>query len=184
MKTAVAKKTVPSIKIPTIPGMPYGGGFIAGQLFIGSDAYLQIISPRIDGEFEDEAWNKSIKRVDGALSYCDGLGNTRAMAKAGSKLAQCILDLRIGGHDDWHLWSRLQSLIAFGELRDVKAFQEGGAQEAIAHQGYWTSTQYAGYDAYAWVQLFYYGFQNFFRKCTKFRARAVRMIKLSHLSIR
>lgn len=183
MKTAVAKKTASSIKIPTIPGMPYGGGFAGGCLFIGSDAYLQIISPRLDGEFEDEAWNNSVKRVDGALSYCDGLANTRAMAKAGSKLAQRVLDLRIGGHDDWHLWSKLQALIAFGELRDVKMFQDGGAQ-AIARLGYWTSTQYAGYDAAAWVQSFSYGYQYGCRKTSKFRARAVRMIKLSHLSIR
>ncbi len=164
-------------KVPTKPGTVFAGGFYAGRFFIGTQAYALIVAPKADGQVEPMPWNKSEKNVAGATSYCDGLANTKAMAKAGSALAKRILGLRIGGFDDWHLPSRLQALMAFHELAAVKAFMPG-AKEAFDSAWYWTSTQHAEYADYAWLQYFFNGDQSYDRKVIEWRARAVRMIKL------
>jgi hypothetical protein len=52
-------------------------------------------------------------------------------------------------------------------------FAEGGAQ-AFAADWYWSSTQHAANDDYAWSQDFYYGYQTSNDKSAKLRARAVR----------
>ena len=164
-------------KIPTKPGTVFGGGFYAGRFYIGTDAYALIVAPKADGQIERMPWNKSLKLVTGATSYCDGPANTRAMAKSGSALAKQILKLQIGGFDDWHLPSRLQLLMAYHELAAAKDFAPGG-KESFEREWYWSSTQHAEYAGFAWVQLFRYGYQDFGHKGVEWRARAVRMIKL------
>jgi hypothetical protein len=151
-----------TMKTPTKPGTAFGGGFYAGRFYIGADAYALIVAPKAEGQIEPMPWNKSLKSVTGATSYCDGLTNTKAMAKAGSALAKQIMKLRIGGFDDWHLPSRLQLLMAYHELMTAKAFAPG-AKEAFDRAWYWTSTQHAEYADY---------------KDVEWRARAVRAIKL------
>ncbi len=59
----------------------------------------------------------------------------------------------------------------------AEAFQSGGEQ-AFADTWYWTSTQHAYYSDYAWVQVFYYGFQNYYGKSYSGRARAVRRLPI------
>jgi hypothetical protein len=165
------------LKVPTKPGTAFAGGFYAGRFYIGTDAYALIVAPKAEGQIEQMAWNKTLKNVAGATSYCDGLANTRAMAKAGSALAKRILGLRIGGFDDWHLPSRLQALMAFHELSTEKAFMPG-AEEAFDRAWYWTSTQHAEYADSAWLQYFGNGGQLSYLKVIEWRARAVRTIKL------
>ncbi len=91
---------------PTVPGTPYGGGFYAGRILIDDHLFALIVSPKEGGEQDDTPWNKSMKAVTAADSYCDGMANTRAMAKAGSKLAKWALSLNINGESDWYLPSR------------------------------------------------------------------------------
>ena len=55
----------------------------------------------------------------------------------------------------------------------VQAFAAGGEQ-AFEDSWYWTSTQHAAYDAYAWLQNFDDGGQNDHYKSAGLRARAVR----------
>lgn len=165
------------LKVPTKPGTAFAGGFYAGRFYIGTDAYALIVAPKAEGQIELMPWNKSLKNVAGATSYCDGLANTKAMAKAGSALAKRILGLRIGGFDDWHLPSRLQALMALHELKTAKAFMPG-AKEAFDLAWYWTSTQHAEGADYAWMQSFGVGTQDYFHKVIGWRARAVRTIKL------
>jgi hypothetical protein len=165
------------LKIPTKPGTAFGGGFYAGRFYIGTEAYALIVSPKAEGQIEPMPWNKSEKNVAGATSYCDGLANTKAMAKAGSALAKRVLGLRIGGFKDWHLPSRLQLLMAFHELATAKAFAPE-AKEAFDRTWYWSSTQHAEYAGYAWMQDFDDGFQYVSHKDIEWRARAVRTIKL------
>jgi len=160
-------------KIPTKPGTAYGGGFYAGRFFIGNQPYIQIVAPRAEGQIESIAWNKSLKNVPGATNYCDGLANTKAMAKAGSALAKQILKLRIGGFDDWHLPSQLQLLKIYHEIATAQAFAPG-AKEAFDPTGYWSSTQRAEGANVAWVQFFGYGGQDLGRKDDEWCARAVR----------
>ena len=87
-----------------IPGAVFGGGFVGGFFMLPSVLYAVIFAPKAEGEHDDTEWNDgNYKNVTGALSFIDGLANTQAMAKAGSKLAKWAMGLRIGGYDDWHL---------------------------------------------------------------------------------
>jgi hypothetical protein len=67
-----------------------------------------------------------------------------------------------------HAYSR--ELPAKTEAAD---FAEGGAQ-AFADDWYWSSTQHASYDDYAWLQGFDDGYQDYGNKSARLRARAVR----------
>ena len=165
------------MKTPTKPGTAFGGGFYAGRFFIGTQAYALIVAPKAEGQIAPMPWNGSLKHVAGATSYCDGMANTKAMAKAGSALAKKAMALRIGGFKDWHLPSRLQLLVAFHELATVKAF-EPEAKDAFDLDWYWSSTQRAELGGYAWMQTFGNGGQLYNYKDDELRARAVRMIKL------
>lgn len=168
---------MPKPKIPTQSGAAFGGGFYAGRFYIGADAYALIVAPKAEGEIKAMSWNSSLKSVAGATSYCDGLANTKAMAKAGSALAKKMLKLKIGGYGDWHLPSRLQSLLAFHELAAAELFAPGGS-ESYEREWHWTSTQRAEFAGYAWMQNFNYGSQLINHKVNEWPARAVRMIKL------
>ena len=163
-------------KLPK-PGTKFEGGFFAGRFFIGDQPHALIVAPKAEGQIAPVRWNDSPKIVTGATSYCDGLANTKAMAKAGSELARKMLALRIDGFDDWHLPSRLQLLMAYHELAAVRAFAEG-AKEAFDRNWYWSSTQHAELAVYAWYQLFGDGLQYYWSKGYGSRARAVRTIKL------
>ena len=162
-------------KLPKI-GAAFEGGFFAGRFFIGDQPYGLIVAPKVDGE-TTAAWNNSLKNVSGTTSYCDGLANTKAMAKAGSELAKRMLSLQIGGFDDWYLPSRLELLLAYHELKASKVFSVG-AKQAFESLWYWSSTQHAESAAYAWNQHFGDGYQYYSHKGNEFRARAVRRIKL------
>jgi hypothetical protein len=84
-------------------GAAIGGGFFSGRIRVGEEVFGLVVAPKAEGEHKDTPWNKSLKRVEGALSYFDGRANTIAMAEAGSKLAKWALGLKIDGHDDWYL---------------------------------------------------------------------------------
>lgn len=153
--------------IPAI-GQPFEGGIFAGRFALGEQFYGLVVAPADTGELAKTAWGGKTK-VGGASSYNDGLTNTAAMAKAGSTLAKWAQKLQIEGYSDWYLPSRLESLIAFGELQD---------QGIFASDWYWTSTQYAGDDEYAWFQHFGSGGQYGLRKADQLRARAVRRVPI------
>jgi hypothetical protein len=91
--------------LPSARGEICEGGFFAGCLRVNLDIYGLVVSP-IDGEHAATVWNKSKKALGDAMSYNNGLANTKAMATAGSKLAAWALELRIAGFDDWYLPSR------------------------------------------------------------------------------
>lgn len=79
------------------------GGHYAGKININGREYGIVVAPKAEGEIKDSIWIARYKDVPGALSFCDGLANSQAMADAGSKLATKILALSIGGHTDWYL---------------------------------------------------------------------------------
>lgn len=95
-----------NLALPTTIGTGYGGGFYAGQFRIGNALFALFVAPKAEGEHPDTKWHKSVKKVAGALSFCDGLANTAAMAEAGSELATWARGLRIAGFDDWYVPSR------------------------------------------------------------------------------
>lgn len=186
------------------------GGYYVGRYRIGDRPYALIVAPKAEGEHDEIAWNRSQKMVEGALSYCDGLANTRAMADAGSALAKWALGARVGGFDDWYIGALDELELLYRYLKpgternscwarsginlsadpptwpytgaepaqtSIALFQDGGA-EAFARDIYWTSTQHASDSDYAWLQYFNYGYQNYWYKSDKFRARLVRRLSL------
>lgn len=143
-----------------------------------------------------------------ARSFFDGRANTESMVAAGSELAQWVRSLTIGGFDDWYLPARDELDLAYRNLKPTEetnlclsgdnpssvpvgyaympeapaqtvagAFRAGGA-EAFDPVWYWTSTQYAGGEAYAWIQYFTNGGQRLDHKDYGFRARAVRRLPI------
>jgi len=198
----------PLITIPDIIGIAFAGGFYAGRYLEGDQLCLLIVSPKA-GDLGPAIWNRSLKPVIGAASYSDGMSNTRAMAEAGSKLAQQVLALDIGGETDWHLPARDQLELLYRHFKPTtyetyggrngdnpssvppgypytaktvlqtgfENFREGGA-DAFADAYYWSSTQHASLPAYAWCQHFLTTYQNWYHNALKFRARAVRRLKI------
>lgn len=151
---------------------------------------------------------KARARLAGAMSFFDGRANTEAMAAADSALAKWARGLAIGGFGDWYLPARDELELAYRNLKPTAeknycwqgdnpssvppgyaympgapaqtaadAFKDDGA-EAFDTVWYWTSTQYAGDEAYAWVQHFDDGDQSNGHKDDDYRARAVRRVKV------
>lgn len=86
-------------------GAPFGGGFFGGLIMLGGTAHAIVVAGKKEGEIEG-CYGCYGTKIDGAGHFVDGLENTKAMAAAGSELAQQFLGLRIGGHEDWHLAAR------------------------------------------------------------------------------
>jgi hypothetical protein len=200
--------TAVEVERPTAIGLPYAGGFYAGQFRIGDDLFALVVAPKADGEHDDTPWNKTVKMVADAGSLCDGHANTLAMAKAGSALAKWAIALRIGQFDDWYLPSRDELELLYRHFKpgtgenwvyrhgdnpssvppgypysetlpgqtSTTAFRKGGA-EAFNESWYWSSSQSASTNDYAWFQGFNGGFQDGNRKLNELRARAVRRWK-------
>ena len=107
-------------QIPTIIGTPFAGGFYAGTIRIDGALHALIVAPKAEGQHEDTEWNSSRDNVTGALSYNDGLANTKAMSEAGSALAQWSLGLNIGGFSDWYLPSLDEQEIIYRSLKPTE----------------------------------------------------------------
>ena len=72
--------------------------------------------------------------------------------------------IEVEGHTDFHVATNVESALLYANLKDL--FDPAG--------WYWTSTQYAGNEGYAWLQYFGYGYQNGLDKSYAGRVRAVR----------
>ena len=86
-------------------GAPFEGGFFGGQIRIGGAILAVIWAPKALGEASG-VWLPDSSMVADALSCCDSMGNTQAMAEAGSPLAKWALGLEINGHADWCIPAR------------------------------------------------------------------------------
>lgn len=200
---------ITEITIPAI-GTAMLGGFFAGLVNINGQTKGIIVAPKATGEYKGQ-WAKSDKRIPGAACPVDGHQNTLDMIAAGSALGKWAQSLDIGGFTDWHIPSRDQLEIIYRAFKptdyenspysgvnissvpahnlytaqdpqqcQVEAFQDDG-DEAFDTTWYWTSTQVG--EAYAWIQSFDNGYQGYDWKYYDHRARAVRTINLSDLTI-
>lgn len=106
-----------SNKIDTMPradidnyqvGDALGGGYYSGLILIGNGTHVLITAPREFGEFAGVRLLDVAKHVEGAVSFADGLANTRALAEAGSEPAAKILALEINGIGGWAIPARDQ----------------------------------------------------------------------------
>jgi len=103
-------------EIEPILGTSMGGGFYAGRIMIDSQAFALIVAPKAVGQIEGE-WIKDYKDVQGTLSFNDGFANTKAMAEAGSELAQRIQALDIDGNTDWYIPSLDELEVIYRNLK-------------------------------------------------------------------
>lgn len=92
-KTEILASDVPAA------GTPIGGGFATAIYRDNEEGYL-IITAGKEGELVGALGTRG-ENIVGARSFTDGLANTIAYAEAGSEFAQRVLELRIGGFDDW-----------------------------------------------------------------------------------
>lgn len=192
--------------IPAAIGAAFAGGFYAGQINVDGQLYALIMAGT-EGELSGR-WNAGTEAVPGAGSINNGAANTVAMAVAGSRLAQRVLGLNIGGFNDWYLPAKdeLEMLYrafkpATGENYEgyganassvppgAEYTEESPAQttvaallqderDALVPNWYWSSTQREALSDYAWGQDFLYGDQGDFHKSFAGRARAVRRLAI------
>lgn len=162
------------LNIPAI-GSKLAGGTVLGYHFVRGNPYSIIVPTRAVREIPAIVWHPKNERIAGALSAVDGLTNTREMAAAGSPLGQYAIEQRIEGFEDWFIGAKVDQLIIHSNLALAgAAYQKGGDEAFDEDDAYWTSTQHAWYDAYAWVQYFDNGDQYFDHKSIEYRAFILR----------
>lgn len=201
---ALTEHTIPAV------GTAMLGGFFAGLVNIDGQTKGIIVAPKATGEYKGK-WAESDDRIEGAACPVDGQKNTLDMIAADTKLGNWVQALNINGFIDWHIPSRDQLEIIYRAFKptvddnwaysgvnissvpphnlytadepkqcSVEAFLAGGT-EAFEAAWYWTSTQVG--EAFAWIQTFGDGNQGDRWKDGTSRARAVRTINLSDLTI-
>lgn len=191
---------------PTI-GAPFEGGYFAGIICTGDATHALIVSP-IAGDLPPAIWLPARKQVKGAPRFNDGYANTNAMALAGSKLAEAVLELDIGGFTDWYLPARDELELLYRHFKPTDemtwVLRHGdnpssvptgypyapdhpqtavenfrqGGADALQDVAYWSSTLDAPAPACAWAQHFANGTQSLWRHLNEFRARAVRRLPI------
>lgn len=203
-------KSTNTIKRTALPviGAKLGGGFYTGILSIDGVLHAVIVAPKSGGEHADAPWGDYGKLIKGADSYANGLANTKAMAKAGCKIADWALALRIGGFKDWAIPARDQLELIYRNLKPTTDknycyFRSGdnpstgtypytellpkqtkvkafksGGVESFDAVWYWASTQYSV--NCAWCQHFGIGNQDGLVKDGNGRVRAVRTVSISN----
>jgi hypothetical protein len=181
MKLAFNKRAEQLIvEVPTIIGTSFEGGYYFGRMMVGVDAYALVVPvPMAHYIKRPFSWSETSEPIAGARSYCDGLANTRAMAAAGSKLAQWALDQRIGGHDDWFIPSRQDALVFHSNkhLASEEYLQYGGF-DGFETEYVWTSTECHMDSSFAWAMPLKLGSHLAVSKDERLRSGVVRRVKI------
>lgn len=200
---AIAQAALPAI------GTAFEGGFFAGLFTLNGETYGLVVAPKAQGELEEASWGKAGTDLQSAISFNDGMANTRAMAEAESDLARWMLALDINGFADWYLPSRDELEICYRNIKPTEqhnycSFRDGENPSTTPVSYPYTATNPAqtqavpfaagGEEAFApswywastqcspdgaWVQGFGGGFQDLVRKSHEYRARAVRRFKIT-----
>jgi hypothetical protein len=87
-----APESPPQLILPVALGAEFENGYYGGRVIVDGKAFDCELPPKALSEHKPIAWNNSDDRVADAQSFNDSAANTRAMATAGSKLAQWALD--------------------------------------------------------------------------------------------
>ncbi len=106
-------------------GDAIGGGFFAGRIRQDDGIYVLVVAPKDGGGHAETVWHTDRKRLDDALSYYDGNGNTIAMGRAGSALALWAIGLQINGMHDWYLPARDELELAYRNLKPTEGNYAG-----------------------------------------------------------
>jgi hypothetical protein len=187
-------------------GEAFEGGFYTGQIRHGDKIYGVATAPKALGEIKG-IWLPSYKDVE--TNCFHSMDNTRAMAEAGSPLAQQALAAEINGFKDWSIAARDVVELQYRNLKpgmrkNYCSFRDGDnpsslppghpyaetlpAQTAVeafrtggaeAFEEEWYWTSTQYSSNYAWGQGFGGGFQSTLVKYYEVRARLVRLIQLN-----
>jgi hypothetical protein len=108
----------PTILVPETIGSPFEGGFYGGKITShnGAKIFAIVWAPKAQGETK-AVWLPTYTDVPGATSCWHSMDNTRAMAEAGSPLAQWALGLEINGKKDWCIPARDIVELAYRHLK-------------------------------------------------------------------
>ncbi|MCO7503162.1 MULTISPECIES: DUF1566 domain-containing protein [unclassified Pseudomonas] len=99
------EKAAQSTTLPAI-GEAYGGGFVTGITRDPETGERHLwITAGAEHELQGR-WGEYGEKIHGAESFTNSRANTEAMAAAGSAIAQQVLALNIGGHNDWAIPAR------------------------------------------------------------------------------
>jgi hypothetical protein len=91
---------------PKFGGLPFEGGFYGGKIQPRRQEDLRRRLGAQGARRDQMIWLPSYKDVPNARSCFHSMDNTRAMAEAGSPLAQWALGLDIDGRKDWCIPAR------------------------------------------------------------------------------
>ena len=195
------------IQVPAKIGVPFEGGFYGGKIRVGLVICAIVWAPKAEGEITGK-WLDGYTDVPGATSCFDSMANTKAMAEAGSLIAQQALAATIGGHTDWCVPARdvlemgYRYLKPTTEENDVYRYGDNPSSIPAGYPYTATSPEQTTVEAFkedgaeafdeswyfsstqysehgAWVQSFAYGDQNDFGKDYERRVRFVRLIPLN-----
>jgi hypothetical protein len=147
-------------------GQSFQGGYYAGTitygteswLGIGGEQYHLIMAPKSSGEASTIKQYKTSATCDGAesnqtsaQSVWDGYHNTYTSVIGSSSAhpaANYCQGLSIGGYSDWYLAANQESSLAFGNLRQLAAWQAGGAEEFTTGTVILNGSSVSGLSAY------------------------------------
>lgn len=197
-----AQETTPAI------GTPFEGGFYGGQIRINDHIFAIAWAPKAQGTTR-AIWLPGYTDVPNAASCFDSMANTKAMAEAGSPLAQWALGLSIGGLTDWCVPARDVLELGYRLLKPTDeenscSFRDGDNPSSLpagypcteqspaqttaesfrsggpeAFEANWHWSSTQYSSGYAWTQTFGGGYTGYRNKRYEASARACRMIQLN-----
>jgi hypothetical protein len=198
----------PAIQVPETIGTPFEGGFYGGKIKIGLAIFAIVWAPKAEGQING-VWHPDYNDVPGATSCFDSMANTKAMAEAGSLIAQQALAANINGHTDWCIPARDVLEMGYRYLKPTTeenycSFRDGDNPSSIpagylyteaspaqttaegfqagspeAFDPAWYFSSTQYSESSAWTQTFSYGHQDDTLKGYERRVRVVRLIQLS-----
>ena len=200
--------TAPEAHLPFELGAYIGGGYFAGIITVEGQRYALIVAGaegELRGTWHSSTSRieGAVSRRDGKANTLDMEAAGSPLAKQAAALnIDGITDWYLPSRDELELMYRAfkptaQTNYADGEdgvnpnsvpvglpytkespvQTTVENFRAGGA-DALVDGWYWSSTQHASSPSYAWVQYFYYGYQDDNHKSYEGRARAVRRLPI------
>lgn len=139
--------TTSSTFVPDVPGGPFGGGYYAGRIRVGTQDYALVVAPKsLGGEAPGTiAWKTSNTTTTGTSSVNDGVTNTNAMMAAGPSnhpAANFCRGLTIGGYSDWYLPAKDELEILYRNFKPTTQANNtnyGANSSSVPPQGNYTS---------------------------------------------
>ncbi len=156
-------------------GDTYQGGII---FYLDASGCHGLISASTDQSASIQWYNGS--NVD-TYAYGNGIGagegNSQGIRRWQGECSSCYAselcqDLSLGGYSDWYLPSKYELNLMYQNIGQGNALGLGNNVGGFASDYYWSSTEYGS--GFAWGQLFYDGFQDYYFKLDAAYVRAIR----------